>query len=74
MDSMSYGPGSVQETYRRLYGGQDHRRGTNTVKRVLFWQVHLLAKLNRANAGHVRQSEVWPTLPDRRAGCVQGKS
>ena len=41
MDSMSHGPGSLQETYRRLHGGQDHRRGTNTV-----------ASFVRANTSH----------------------
>jgi len=73
MNSMSYGPGSVQEAYRRLYGGQDHRRGLNTFKRALFWQIQLLTGSECANAGHVRQSEVWPALSDRRAGGHQGK-
>ena len=74
MDSMSYGPGSFQETHRRLYGGQDHWRGTNTVKRVLFGETKLIARVNLAHAGHVRQSEVWSALPNRRAGCDQGET
>ena len=42
MDSMSYGPGSFQETHRRLYGGQDHWRGTKTIEfcsgKYISWQ------------------------------------
>lgn len=74
MDSMSYGPGSFQETHRGLQGGQDHRGGTNTVTRISFGEVKLIARVNRANAGHIRQSEVWSALPNRRAGCDQGKN
>jgi len=67
----------VREVFKKRIG--DYMVGrtigeVQTRSRVLFAQIHLIARFNRANAGHIRQSEVWSALPNRRAGCDQGKN